>query len=170
MASSRPTTLSAESSLPDRLDQLERLIVSLRSELATSGGTKNQIPGKPDFPTLSSVPASADNADHDVPIDEASECGSMVISSVENRYVGREYWVAILDSIAELRDQVVADEIPHEDEDIEYANNQTHRALLLYGHRPSISRREILDSLPTKPIVDRYISRYFNNLDLVSCV
>jgi hypothetical protein len=103
-------------------------------------------------------------------MDEASECGSMVINSGENRYVGREHWVAILDSIAELRGQVVADEIPREDPDFEDTGGQPHRALLLYGNRPPISRREILESLPAKPIVDRYVSRYFNNLDLVSCM
>ncbi|OHE94206.1 fungal specific transcription factor [Colletotrichum orchidophilum] len=42
------------------------------------------------------------------------------------------------------------------------------RPLLLYGCRPAASRSEILSALPPKTAVDRYISRYFNRLDLVS--
>ncbi|KAI1286522.1 putative fungal-specific transcription factor [Xylaria venustula] len=171
--SRKPTTVSADSSVSARLNQLESLVVSLRSELATSAAaTKNLSSAKTDIPMLSTILDSTNNknaaADHDVPMDETSECGSMVINSVENRYIGREHWVAILDSIAELKGQVAADENPRQDEYTDATNHQTHRALILYGPRTPTSRREILESLPAKPIVDRYVFRYFNNLDLVS--
>ncbi|KAJ2988768.1 hypothetical protein NUW58_g3806 [Xylaria curta] len=157
-ASHRYGTLPADSSLQDRLNQLENLVVSLRSELA-AGKT-----GNTDAPVLSTALI---NTDRDVSVDESSECGSMVISPTEHRYVGREHWVAILDSIAELRGRVIADDIRRDCEDTQ-VTDQFPRALLLYGHRAPTSRIEILEALPAKPIVDRYVSRYFNNLDLVS--
>ncbi|KAK4120132.1 hypothetical protein N657DRAFT_658669 [Parathielavia appendiculata] len=43
------------------------------------------------------------------------------------------------------------------------------RTLLLYAPHWPISRQEILASLPPKGAVDRYVSRYFNRLDLVYC-
>ncbi|KAI0975927.1 fungal-specific transcription factor domain-containing protein [Xylaria arbuscula] len=152
------TALPTDSSWQDRLNQLESLVVSLRSEL-TAGKT-----GNTDAAGLSTALI---NTDHDVSVDKSSECGSMVISPAEHRYVGREHWVAILDSIAELRGRVIADDIRRNCEDVQ-VTDQFPRALLLYGYRAPTSRIEILESLPAKPIVDRYVSRYFNNLDLVS--
>ncbi|KAI0394202.1 hypothetical protein F5Y17DRAFT_428675 [Xylariaceae sp. FL0594] len=158
-ASPKPGALPTDPSLPGRLDQLERLIASLRAELAADA-TKNL--------SSSVVTSSTDNAD--APMDEA-DCGSMTINSDESRYVGREHWVAILDSIAELRGQVATThETPREAPDILGTSSHPQRALLLYGNRPRISRREILESLPAKPVVDRYVARYFNNMDLVSFI
>ncbi|KAI1296428.1 fungal-specific transcription factor domain-containing protein [Xylaria venustula] len=154
------TALPTDSSWQDRLNQLESLVVSLRSELAAGKTGNNDAPG---------VSPALINTGYDVSVDRSSDCGSMVISPAENRYVGREHWVAILDSIAELRGRVIADDIRRDCEEAQ-ATDQFPRALLLYGHRAPTSRIEILESLPAKPIVDRYVSRYFNNLDLVSCV
>jgi len=41
--------------------------------------------------------------------------------------------------------------------------------MLLYGCEPPSSRTEIFDALPPKNAIDRYMARYFNLQDLVSC-
>ncbi|TRX87741.1 hypothetical protein FHL15_011366 [Xylaria flabelliformis] len=177
----RQPPMPAALSLRGRLDQLENLVVSLRSELVVNEMKSENLnsvarpslsDGTPRFPAADSVSmnaninANANSSDYDIiPVDESSDCGSMRISSSELRYIGGEHWVAILDSIAELKGQVVAEGHGKGDEDISEPSSP---ALLLYGHRRLGSRAEILEALPPKPAADRYISRYFNRLDLVS--
>ncbi|RDW63790.1 C6 transcription factor [Coleophoma cylindrospora] len=115
----------------------------------------------------------------DTSMDERSECGSMRVSASEFRYVGGDHWAAILDSIADLKDHFdqeehlrlantpdpILDYDQHDDGLLAVAPH----AKLLYGcHRPVASRADILAALPPKSAVDRYISRYFNGLDLVA--
>jgi hypothetical protein len=110
-------------------------------------------------------------------VDERSECGSMRVSPSELRYVGVDHWAAILDNIADLRDHFDREEHlrlantpeQHLDDD-NYSGRRLppRHALLLYGCRQPTSRAEILAALPPKDAVDRYISRYFNRVDLVA--
>lgn len=115
------------------------------------------------------------------PIDVRSECGSMRVTASELRYVGGDHWAAILDNIADLKDHFDREEqfqlAQNEHDPIEGDTPQNHlagprsaHALLLYGCPLPASRAEIIAALPPKSAVDRYISRYFNRLDLVHCV
>jgi hypothetical protein len=118
----------------------------------------------------------------DTPKDGRSECGSMRISASELRYVGGDHWAAILDSIADLKDHFdreeqlrlannpdqIQDDNGDGDGGDSLARPRSSHALLLYGCSRSASRAEILAALPPKGAVDRYISRYFNRLDLVA--
>ncbi|KAI1117993.1 fungal-specific transcription factor domain-containing protein [Nemania sp. NC0429] len=172
---SQPTALT----LRGRLDQLESLVVSLRAELVAEEAkleSPNSVPPRPSLSGKGSPPGApfsapadagtnANTPEYDIPVDESSECGSMLIGPSELRYIGGEHWVAILDSIAELKGQVVAEEHSKEEEE---PGETSPRALLLYGHRRLSSRAEIFEALPPKAAADRYISRYFNRLDLVS--
>lgn len=104
----------------------------------------------------------------------------MRLNASELHYVGGDHWAAILDSIAELkrhsdgeeqfRRLTSTDPVRDDDEDTDNANlpASTH-SLLLYGGYRQASRAEILAALPPKNAVDRYISRYFNRQELVSC-
>lgn len=113
----------------------------------------------------------------EAPIDGHSECGSMRISESELRYVGGDHWAAILDGIADIKDHFDRDEqLRLANTPDQLSDEPTHDpsrprsgyALLLYGCRKIASRGEILAALPPKAAVDRYISRFFNFLDLVS--
>ncbi len=115
------------------------------------------------------------------PVDVRSECGSMRVTASELRYVGGDHWAAILDNIADLKDHFDREEqfqlAQNEHDPIEGDTPQNHlagprsaHALLLYGCPLPASRAEIIAALPPKSAVDRYISRYFNRLDLVHCV
>ena len=113
-------------------------------------------------------------------IDARSECGSMRMTASELRYVGGDHWAAILDNIADLKDHFDREEQfqldQHDHDPIEGdaphnpAGPRSAHALLLYGCPLPASRAEIISALPPKSAVDRYISRYFNRLDLVHCV
>ena len=105
-------------------------------------------------------------------VDTRSECGSMCVSASEFRYVGGDHWAAILDSIADLKDHFDREEhlrlVNSPDQIHDDSHNRTPHALLLYGTRLASSRAEIIAALPPKSATDRYISRYFNRLDLVA--
>ncbi|KAE8389873.1 putative fungal-specific transcription factor [Aspergillus alliaceus] len=128
-------------------------------------------------PDLAAPSVSKGGPPADAVIDGHSECGSMRISESELRYVGGDHWAAILDGIADLKDHFDHDEqvrlanTPDQVADEQgngLARPRSGYALLLYGCRRPSSQEEILMALPPKAAVDRYISRYFNYLDLVS--
>ncbi|KAL2818950.1 fungal-specific transcription factor domain-containing protein [Aspergillus granulosus] len=138
---------------------------------------KSDVNYAPDA-SMHSMPGPASPADN-IPADGHSECGSLRISDSELRYVEGDHWVAILDGISDLKDHLDREErlrlaggynAIRDDVDTTGGTAQPRRggALLLYGCRRATSRDEIISALPPKYAVDRYISRYFNYLDLVS--
>lgn len=133
-----------------------------------------------DLMTPASTEPPMSSANPRTALDVRSECGSMRVSASELRYVGGNHWAAILDNIADLKDhfdreeqsQLARDDNnPAEADDAEgdLAGSRSAHALLLYGCPLPTSRAEILVALPPRGAVDRYISRYFNRLDLVHC-
>ncbi|KAL2149101.1 hypothetical protein VTH82DRAFT_1787 [Thermothelomyces myriococcoides] len=96
-------------------------------------------------------------------------------------YVGSDHWAAILDSIVDIREHFEEQEQFHltrHSQDsvndiggyIETELPRSSHALLLYGSVPFASRSEVLSALPPKNAADRYVSRYFNRLDLVHSI
>lgn len=165
--------------MQNRLAEIERLVLSLMADSAIrSGVTTAPIPLSPQAgiaahttksPQISTLKGNR------------SEAGSMRISASEQRYVGGEHWMAIVDSIAELKEQIDREEqlamvdsneplsVDAEDDEGAELTTGTH-ALLLYGCEIATTREEILAALPPKAVVDRYIARYFNFQELVSGV
>ncbi|PWY74311.1 hypothetical protein BO70DRAFT_372948 [Aspergillus heteromorphus CBS 117.55] len=148
----------------DRVVQLERLVKSL-------------MPDANQKTTHLPTPESSDNNVRQEPgsvADGQSECGSMHISGSELRYVTGEHWAAILDSIADLKahcdreEQLDPVDTHNEKGNDSNAEPPSPRPLVLYGCPRATSRTEIIAALPPKSAVDRYISRYFNYLDLVA--
>ncbi|KAK9850069.1 hypothetical protein MYU51_012901 [Penicillium brevicompactum] len=164
------------SGVHDRLAQLERLVVSLM----TDSGNKAQVhtPSGSDVSVSSRIPNPSPSNPIVDTIDGNSECGDMQISKSESHYVGNNHWATILDGIADLKDHLNRDEQfslanTRSDFDIYEHGNPLARprsgyTLLLYGGHRLGSKEEILAGLPPRSAVDRYISRYFNYLDLVS--
>lgn len=164
----------------DRLVQLERLVMSVMSSSAAASNMHTNTHTNADVGVRQLMPTPADTMPSETPIDGLSECGSMRISASELRYLGGDHWVAILEGIADLKDHVDREEQlrlaetpdqtaddPANDSGDSTAPRQD-RAFLLYGCCRPTSRDEILSALPPRYAVDRYISRYFNYLDLVS--
>ncbi|PYH83381.1 hypothetical protein BO82DRAFT_431094 [Aspergillus uvarum CBS 121591] len=167
-ASSSLAPSSGTSGVHDRLVHLERLVKSLMADGMVSHAHKPQQPlATPNSSSSGDVRHESANG-----LDTQSDCGSMQITSSELRYVASEHWAAILDSIADLKahcdceKQISLAETPTQLSEEEPPHFR--HALLLYGcHRPT-SRAEIIAALPPKAAVDRYLSRYFNYLDLVA--
>ena len=163
----RPT--AAVPGIHERLVQLERLVKSVASRLDASSNQDSSTSSKP-----------AETPRPDTPIDGQSAPGSMRLSASEFHYICGGHWAAILDSIADLKDHFDRGEQNRPSnssgQDQDYtgdagvANIPTSKhSLLLYGGYRPASQAEILAALPPKGVIDRYVSRYFNRHELVSC-
>ncbi|KZF19520.1 putative fungal-specific transcription factor, partial [Xylona heveae TC161] len=180
---SRPPR-AATPSVHDRLVQLERHVMSLMADSAKE--SKNNAGISPDLSENHGSQGSFNPADSEhlaTPMDGQSDCGSMHVGPSELRYVGGDHWAAILDGIADLKDhfdreeqlrlayspdQFFQDDNGNADGSNPPARPDSLHTLLLYGCPRPRSRAEILEALPPKSAVDRYVSRYFNYLDLVA--
>ncbi|KGO66981.1 Transcription factor, fungi [Penicillium italicum] len=88
-----------------------------------------------------------------------SDGGSVWFSSSDPQYVGGTHWAAILDGIADIKKQLEREN---------HGNLERPTMLhlfLLYGCKLA-SKEDVVVALPHRSAVDRYISQYFNRLDL----
>jgi len=164
--------------MQNRLAELERLVLTLMPE-PSMRGTITPASNLPISPQAGiAAMHTTESPQFSTPKEDRSEAGSMRFSASEQRYVGGEHWMAIVDSIAELKEHIDREEqlamvdtehFSGEAEDDEGGELTTgSHALLLYGCEPAATREEILSALPPKGAVDRYIARYFNFQELVS--
>lgn len=150
-----------QATVQDRLGQLEQIVVSLMQKTTDGQDRPDQHPvasAPQDGPQEDSPGLAINTADSPA----QSDGGSVWFSSSDAQYVGGTHWAAILDGIADIKEQL-------EQED--YGNTEKPAMLhtfLLYGCK-SASKEDILAALPDRPAVDRYISQYFNRLDLAPC-
>ncbi|KAI0403745.1 hypothetical protein F4802DRAFT_276395 [Xylaria palmicola] len=153
---------AARPSLQDRLVQLEQLVINIiqnQSQNQNPTASQSNAPTPLPLPTDPHISASQQNPDEFISTSTApstpSDNGSLRVNANESRYVGGAHWTAILDGIADLR----------EDVDQQDPGSQSPHLQLLYGCKPT-SRNVILATLPPRATADRSISRYFNLLDL----
>ncbi|KAJ5185860.1 transcriptional regulator family: Fungal Specific TF [Penicillium cf. griseofulvum] len=153
-----------QATVQDRLGQLEQIVVSLMQKTTSDGqdwSGQNAVVSVPRDRPEEGSPGEVTNSEASP---AQSDGGNVLFSSSDAQYVGGTHWTAILDGIADLKEQL-------ERED--HGNMEKPAMLhtfLLYGCK-SASKEDILAALPDRPAVDRYISQYFNRLDLApSCL
>lgn len=161
-----PSLMSGTLGVHDRLVQLERLVKSLIPTTAP------ERPLAVSTPPLDSSRPSIAEAPEDGTI---SDSGSICAGASDLHYVVGEHWTALLNNIAELKEhfdreeQLKLVEDPRKTQmEPDSSPRPPGRALLLYPTQRS-SRAEVLAALPPKDAVDRYLSYYFNHLDMASC-
>ncbi|KAL8770429.1 MAG: hypothetical protein Q9209_003855 [Squamulea sp. 1 TL-2023] len=152
----------------DRLVQLERLVRSIASKPTTNSNLDSNTLGQP-----------AETSYSDDTLDSHSDPGSMRVSPSELHYLGGDHWATILDSVTDLKEHFDHEEqlrragssCQTQDDPTGSGNvaaNASRHSLLLYGGYRPTSQAEVLAALPPRGAVDRYVSRYFNRLELVS--
>ncbi|GKZ34668.1 hypothetical protein AbraIFM66950_004982 [Aspergillus brasiliensis] len=159
------TSVEAATGLHDRLVRLEGLVKSLIPD-GVNNDEIRQLATPDTTPSSNARPGRGSSV-----IDTQSDCGSMQITDSELQYVAGEHWAAILDSIADLKAHCDREEqVRMAESTTETSGSPSHfrHALLLYGPERAASRTEIISALPPKAAVDRYVSKYFNYLDLVA--
>ncbi|KAI0390271.1 hypothetical protein F5Y17DRAFT_461949 [Xylariaceae sp. FL0594] len=153
----------ARPSVQDRLVQLEQLIMNV---IQNQSQNQNQNPvtstGAPTPLSMESMHAGVAKPSAEELTSPSTAASTPAASNTGSLWVGGDHWSAILDGIADLKEDVD-----------QHSNNgngngprpQPSHPRLLYGCKPT-SKEAIISSLPPKPSMDRSISRYFNMLDL----
>lgn len=151
-----------QATVQDRLGQLEQIVVSLMQK--TTSGDQDRPDQHPVVSVSQGHPqkSSSEGAINSEDSPALSDGGNAWFSSSDAQYVGGTHWAVILDGIAELKEQLERED----DRNIE--KPAMLHTFLLYGCK-SASKEDILASLPDRSVVDRYISQYFNRLDLAPC-
>ncbi|KAJ5291651.1 Fungal-specific transcription factor protein [Penicillium angulare] len=162
----------------DRINQLEGLVLGLMKQ-----NTSNPRPGATTPNSVNNV-GWPNDTHRDQSLDEGaknpppnaspspSDYGNIRMRNSESSYVSSAHWAAVLDSISELRDH-----FEQEDEHSALTMHDAHACagfpgpqLFYTGASSTISIDSILEAIPPRLVVDRLISRYFNDLDMASGV
>lgn len=121
-------------------------------------------------------PQSRDAHDQRQVSPSPSDYGTIRMRESGPAYAGNTHWIAILDSITQLREHVSLDDpspnpVPQQHAALAVLDLDTRplpRPKLLYGCRAQASFSSIMQAVPPRPIVDRLVSRYFNDLDMAT--
>lgn len=86
------------------------------------------------------------------------KAGNLSTSPAASTYVTGAHWVAILDSVAELKEQVEFEKgiTPTVLDDGQGAEG-VERPALLFGYQGSSSKGALIDVMPERPVVDRLV-------------
>ncbi|PTB65489.1 hypothetical protein BBK36DRAFT_66113 [Trichoderma citrinoviride] len=147
-AQARRVTYSGD--IAERVRHLENLVLSLG---ARNSGLQNQ---------------SADAAAIRVAVPDND--GTMLGDQMGTRWFDDTHWQAIIDDIAELKgctdtlEQARGDPLP------DTAEEENYGLTLFFGLSPSMNRSDLLASLPSRPVADRLVSRYFNSKEPILMV
>ncbi|KAF7889055.1 hypothetical protein EAF00_009355 [Botryotinia globosa] len=145
----------------DRIQQLEELVVILMNQAkdtpapskpTTSPGSRSSTikPRELLWPDDATISESADSIERISVEDELQN------------YVSGAYWAAILENIAGLKESLGSEEWP---QGIASGKNTYEGPELLLGDNRKSSGESILACLPSKPLVDNLVDRYFTAID-----
>lgn len=156
--------------MQDRIRHLENLVVDLMQKTASKDGSPLLQPHPIREPTAHVHALPPLNRSPKPESVSPSECGSIEINGSTGRYLSSSHWAAVLDEIAELKHHF---EREREDEDRAEASNPVENyhypssgPYLLYGCPQYATKDEVIKSMPSRPTVDRLVSRYFNAFDM----
>lgn len=156
------------------------------SELIRRGAPDPPRPGEEDIRSDAGVSAPAQVVPTRVTARRESPApsprsghGGVEIRNSGAGYVSSAHWKALLDSIAGLREHIDdgGDEVGSSVASPASPVNVEHEAqpptpLLLYPchlcSSPAPSRASIVDSIPSRPVVDRLITLYFDEIDIAT--
>ncbi|KAH7115832.1 fungal-specific transcription factor domain protein [Dendryphion nanum] len=173
--------LTETTHVQDRINQLESLVLNLMQQTnASSPASFTDMPPATPETGASVQGLCLPGPNHERPMAIAAEIqraippspsdhGSIKILKTGISYVSSAHWAAVLDSIAELRDHVEQDE-GHTGTN-EYPiqmQAQVLRPQLLYGCSLQVTVASIIQSMPPRSVVDKLVSRYFNDLDMAT--
>ncbi|KAF5871275.1 putative fungal specific transcription protein [Botrytis fragariae] len=94
--------------------------------------------------------------------ESADSIGRISVEDEVQNYVGGAHWAAILENIAGLKESLGSEEWP---QGIASGKNTYEGPELLLGDNRKSSRESILACLPSKPLVDNLVERYFTAID-----
>lgn len=146
-------------SMHQKVAQLENLVASLMKSVDRPDDIARDCTSKSPLADLAPVQ----------PNELSDEFGRLCLKPNETTYVGVSHWMAILDGIAELKDEL-AEPIQPPGPGAARASTPRTSPALLYGGKNGVSKRDALAGIPPRAVSDRLISRFFNAMDMASLV
>ncbi|KAF7944290.1 hypothetical protein EAE96_010690 [Botrytis aclada] len=144
-----------------RIQHLEELIVTLMNQAKDTTAPSNPtIP--PGFQSSTAKPREIPWPDDAMISESADSIGRISVEDEVQNYVGGAHWAAILENIAGLKDSLGSEEWP---QGTASGKNTFDGPELLLGDNRKSSRESILACLPSKPLVDNLVERYFTAID-----
>jgi hypothetical protein len=102
------------------------------------------------------VPSSLSNL---LANDSIHNRSGILLSTSQSTFVGGTHWAAILEDIEEVKEYF--EEMEEEDYE-EPDSNLVSFNSLAFNYQHTATKQDLVGALPSKPVVDRLISRYFN--------
>ncbi|KAJ5114478.1 hypothetical protein NUU61_000237 [Penicillium alfredii] len=175
--SPQQTSPNSPDDMQNRIDRLEGLVLSLMTNGSQSAG-----------PAAALAAISADGSagstglPHDIEIDEegpnaeesdteqvTKSFGIMKVDNNKSYYVSEAHWASVLNDISEVRTffHTHKKQLEEQAEKVKATRPPTDvpESALLFGSSKSLSRPEIIASLPSKYTTDLLVARYFNSYD-----
>ncbi|KAL5449359.1 hypothetical protein PMIN05_001398 [Paraphaeosphaeria minitans] len=145
----------------DRIDQLEKLVTTLMAE-KTGGGPRRTD----SIPSIAS-PFRPDLNDESADVEAPKTPVHMTLATNETQYTDSGHWMSILDSIAEIKDEL--DQIASEPQPYSHTGDNLGPELLL-GINTQATREDIIAGLPPKAEADILLQRYWNFVDVAPTI
>ncbi|KAE8450755.1 hypothetical protein EG329_005668 [Mollisiaceae sp. DMI_Dod_QoI] len=159
---------SGSRDVQDRIDHLEKLVLSLASNGSVKSSvvpTASQGPDlrMPDTPSSGVLAQVTDRSDVK---ETVKSLGHISLEDNHPSYVGSAHWASVLDSIADLKDSL------ENSERLDVFDESSTRPgpNLLVGGVRKATRVEILASLPSKPITDQLLDQFVDSMDMTSVI
>ncbi|KAF2729194.1 hypothetical protein EJ04DRAFT_580819 [Polyplosphaeria fusca] len=141
----------------DRVDQLEKLVSSIMKARDLDPAPQDQAAAAvPKDPSYHSNTCDSDLPEH-VRLDEDTTI-----------YSHSGHWSSILDSIAEIREEL--DQIPVVGQPRDFARGELPGPDLLFTLRKSLTRNEILAAIPARAEADELLHAYFASMDMAFAI
>lgn len=156
--------------MQNRIQQLEELVVDLMQQT-----TRDRSASEPEStvwssssPTLTTnhTTAATPKEDASDKVSSISVNGSMQRTDTGMSYVSGAHWLAILDEITEIKDHLDDEEAQESHQAPEPTYPKFSGPQLLYGCPNLATKEEILASMPERPLIDRFVSCYFNSFEM----
>lgn len=93
-----------------------------------------------------------------------NNAGRLIRDNTGVSYIGDARWESVLEEITELKGHFDESNDGVEDQ-ITETGDVDFEPRILFGANNHASRSDIMSSIPTRPICDRLLSRYFNSID-----
>ncbi|EDN92950.1 hypothetical protein SS1G_08815 [Sclerotinia sclerotiorum 1980 UF-70] len=143
----------------ERIKNLEDLVVALMNRTENTKATSAVLSG---FQPSAIGPPELPWPDDTTISESADSIGRISVDDEMQNYVGGAHWMAILENIAGLKDSLGSEEWP---QGTASRNNKYEGPELLLGDNTKASRESILACLPSKPLADNLVDRYFTAID-----
>ena len=169
--------------MQNRIDRLESLVLSLMTNGAQSAGpaAAARALSYTDTSNSSHNPHNIDGEDDDMVKDETEDgdsetdqvvksLGILKVDNNKSMYFGEAHWAAILNDIAEVRNYFTEHKKQYDEQLVKVEASRKRDGFaqgpaFLFGGRHVPQFSELLTSLPPREVVDKLVSRYWNEYD-----